>query len=893
MTVTLSGKLCSLLAILVVTTTAGFAQSVSTRHVRDIVSNGDVSPVGRLPQNQVLQLDIVLPLRDPVGLQRFLADIYNPTSPHYLQFVTPGEFTARFGPTVEQYERVLSFARSNGLIAVGGSRDGMDVQVTGTVTAIETAFRVIMYTYPHPTENRLFYSADREPAHDLPFNLWHVSGLDNYSTPKSNLVNKSEYAAAHGLRPEQLVTEATTGSGPSAAFLGSDMRAAYYGGTALTGAGQHLGLFQFLGVDLADLNTYYANVHQTNSVPINLISTDGTSTSCVYPACDDGEQTFDMTQALGMAPGLASLDVYIGTLDTAILSAMTTHNPLPFTISSSWSWGPADPATDDPYFQKMAAQGQTFFVASGDSSTWVSTGFYFPQSDAYVVSVGGTDLSTASAGGAWASETAWSASGGGISPVATPIPAWQQLSGVINSSNYGSTTLRNGPDVSANANWSFYSCIDQQACQSNVWGGTSFAAPMWAGFMALVNQQRATNGQSAVGFINPVIYSQNITSSYATNFHDISSGTSGSYSAVAGFDLVTGWGSPQPALIAALAGISAAKTPQTITFGAAPVLTVGGTGALSATASSGLAVTFTSTTTSICTVSGSTVSGVAAGSCVVAANQAGNATYAAAPQVTQTITVGKGSQTITFGAAPAVTAGGTGTLSATASSGLAVTFVSTTTSICTVSGSTVSGVAAGSCVVAANQAGNATYAAAPQVTQTITVGKGSQTITFGAAPAVTVGGTGTLSATASSGLAVTFASTTTSICTVSGSTVTGVAAGTCTITANQPGNTNYNAAAQVTQNITVTAKKSQTITFGPTPVENSCGTGTLSASASSGLPVAFTSATPSACTVSGNSVTAIANGVCTVAANQAGNATYAAAAQVTQSFVAQRRICKR
>ena len=74
------------------------------------------------------------------------------------------------------------------------------------------------------------------------------------------------------------MTHATTGSGPSASFLGSDMRAAYYGGTALTGAGQNLGLFEFVGTDLADLNTYFKNVGQTNNVPITLLSTDGTST---------------------------------------------------------------------------------------------------------------------------------------------------------------------------------------------------------------------------------------------------------------------------------------------------------------------------------------------------------------------------------------------------------------------------------------------------------------------------------------------------------------------------------------------------------------------------------------------------------------------------------------
>jgi kumamolisin len=337
------------------------------------------------------------------------------------------------------------------------------------------------------------------------------------------------------------------------------MRAAYYGGTALTGAGQNLGLFEYLGTDLADLTTYYKNVGQTNNVPITLLSTDGTSTSCVDSRaggdCDDTEQTLDMTQAIGMAPGLSSLVMYIGSTDTAIISAMTTHSPLPTTIGCSWGWTPADPSTLNPYFQKMAAQGQNFFAASGDSSTWSSRNEAWPADNAYIVSVGGTDLITASAGGAWKSETAWVDSGGGISPDAIPIPSWQQISGVINSSNRGSTTLRNGPDVSANANFTFYVCADQTTCTANDYGGTSFATPMWAGYIALVNQQLAANGDPTIGFINPTIYAQNVTSSYATDFHDITSGTSGSYSAVTGYDLVTGWGSPNGVgLINALSG---------------------------------------------------------------------------------------------------------------------------------------------------------------------------------------------------------------------------------------------------------------------------------------------------------------------------------------------------
>ena len=123
-----------------------------------------------------------------------------------------------------------------------------------------------------------------------------------------------------------------------------------------------------------------------------------------------------MTQALGMAPGLSSLVMYIGSSDTAIISAMTTHNPLPTTIGCSWGWTPADPSTLNPYFEKMAAQGQNFFAASGDSSTWSSRNEAWPADDAYVVSGGWYRSATASAAGPWKSETAWADSGGGISP---------------------------------------------------------------------------------------------------------------------------------------------------------------------------------------------------------------------------------------------------------------------------------------------------------------------------------------------------------------------------------------------------------------------------------------------------------------------------------------------
>ena len=555
-------KTCSLsvaVALAFGATTAVQAAEVMTHHVRDVVSTHAASQVGSLPAHQVMSLDVVLPLRDKAGLDAFVADVANPASPSFRQYLTPAQFTARFGPTQQDYDAVVQYLRRNGLTVTGGNRDGMDVQVKGPVSAVEAAFNVRLLTYQHPTENRVFFSPDREPTTSLGVPLWHVSGLDNYSIPHPLYVKKGDYAKAHGISPDAVVSHATTGSGPSSSFLGSDMRAAYYGGTALTGAGQNLGLFEYYGTDLADLTTYYKNVKQTNNVPVTIFSTDGTSTSCVYTKaggdCDDGEQNLDMTQALGMAPGLSSLVMYIGSTDTAIISAMTTHSPLPTTIGCSWGWTPADPTTLDPYFEKMAAQGQTFFVASGDDSTWKKTGdaAAWPADDAYVISVGGTDLTTSSAAGPWKSETAWVDSGGGISPDKIAIPSWQKLSGVITSTNKGSTTYRNGPDVSANANFTFYTCGDQEACQANEYGGTSFAAPMWAAYIALVNQQLVANGGARVGNFNATIYPQNLTSAYATDFHDITSGKSGSYSAVTGYDLVTGWGSPKAGLITTLA----------------------------------------------------------------------------------------------------------------------------------------------------------------------------------------------------------------------------------------------------------------------------------------------------------------------------------------------------
>jgi hypothetical protein len=328
------------------------------------------------------------------------------------------------------------------------------------------------------------------------------------------------------------------------------------------------------------------------------------------------------------------------------------------------------------------------------------------------------------------------------------------------------------------------------------------------------------------------------------------------------------------------------KGTQTIVFGAAPTVGVSDTGTVAATATSGLPVTFTSKTTGICTVSGSTVNGVAKGLCVIAANQPGDGNYSAAPEATQNISIGGGNQAaLTAVAQPqTIPYNGSSALGTTGGSGTgAVTYAVTGgASFCSISGSKLTGTGVGACTVTATKSADANFNAAV-ATVNVTVVKANQSVAFGTAPSVPLGGTGSVSVQATSGLPVVLTSKTPNVCKISGSFVTGAAAGSCTIAGNQPGGENWNPAPEATLTFGI-GKGSQTIVFGNPPTVVVGGKGTVTATASSGLPVAFTSQTTQACTVSGSEVTGIAAGLCTIAANQVGDDNYNAAPEVTQSF---------
>jgi hypothetical protein len=351
-------------------------------------------------------------------------------------------------------------------------------------------------------------------------------------------------------------------------------------------------------------------------------------------------------------------------------------------------------------------------------------------------------------------------------------------------------------------------------------------------------------------------------------------------------------------------GSTAGTTSQTITFtSTAPTNAQVGVSSynVAATASSNLAVSFSTTTTSTCTVTNAFfsepayVSFIAAGNCTVKATQAGSSAYASA-SATQSFTISKGPQTVTFiSAVPvnaAVGSNATYSVSATASpSRQAATITVNTTSTCSISGSpgsySVSFTGAGTCKLNADKASDANYLAAPQVYQSFQIGKGAPTVSFTSDPGVRVfgGSPYTPSASSTSGLAVTFSSTTTSICAIGSGVVTFSNAGICTIRADQAASSNWNSSF-ATQSFSV-GKAQQSITFNsvaPTVAKVSGSQYVPNVSSSSGLTITVSSGSSSVCTVAAGTVSFVGSGSCILLANQAGNQNIEAAPEASQVF---------
>jgi hypothetical protein len=508
--------------------------------------------LGRLPADKQLRLAIGLPLRQQEALAGLLQRLYDPASPDYHHYLTPEQFTESFGPTREDYQAVIDFAGSNGLEVAGIHASRLLLDARGKVSDVEKAFHVTLHSYQHPAEARQFYAPEGEPSVDAALPILDVAGLSDYALLRPALHGK---AAAPG-------AVAASGSQSNGYYLGSDFRHAYAAGVSLNGAGQMVGLFEADGYSASDIAAY-ERLAGLPSVPLQNVLIDGFSGT---PGTNSAEVALDIEMAVAMAPGLEAVVVFEGPNAVAdwldILDTMSSSNQIR-QFSSSWGYtaGVNPNLSFDSIFQSMAAQGQSFFQASGDGEAWVNP-IWVPAASPYLTSVGGTSLTMSGAGAVYQSETVWNAgelgsgdawgpngngywgSGGGVS-TAYAIPSWQM--GVSMAASGGSTNLRNIPDVALVADdiWVTYS-----NGLSGSFMGTSCAAPLWAGFMALVNQQAGASSGTSVGFINPAIYAIGQGRAYASCFNDITTGSntwSGSpanYRAVAGYDLCTGWGTP-------------------------------------------------------------------------------------------------------------------------------------------------------------------------------------------------------------------------------------------------------------------------------------------------------------------------------------------------------------
>src|SRR5438477_5643395 len=360
---------------------------------------GRLSPKERFAGTNTLNIAIGLPLRNQSDLEDLLRQLYDPNSPNFHKFLTTSEFTERFGPTEKDYESVMQFVQANGLTIANKHPNRLVLDVEGSASNVELALEVTLRVYQHPTEARDFFAPDAEPSVPSNLSVITVEGLSDFSRPEplSRRMDPSKIAPLDG-------------SGPSGYYAGNDFRRAYAPGTPLTGAGQTVGLLEFSAFYPADITSYEDTIGLTTYVPVKtvVIGHPGPGTT------DNAEVALDIEVAIAMAPGLSQVIVYeIKSGPSSILSRMANDN-LAKQLSSSWTWSGGPSATIDNIFQQMAAQGQSFFQASGDSDAYTgmqplddSARTTSPVDSTNITCVGGTTLAMNGSGVSWSSETVW------------------------------------------------------------------------------------------------------------------------------------------------------------------------------------------------------------------------------------------------------------------------------------------------------------------------------------------------------------------------------------------------------------------------------------------------------------------------------------------------------
>jgi kumamolisin len=506
------------------------------------------------PANPNENVDVTIRLRSRAGKKSIVgaAEFTKPIEERTI--LSRKEFERRHGAAPESIARVESFARQHKLLVKEKSPECRTVILTGTVAAMNEAFGVELKEYEHPTGR---YRGRTGPVH-LPAELQKVVegvfGLDNRPQAKPHFRRRQGQG---GVRAAAV----------SLSYTPIQVAALYNFPTGVDGAGECIALIELGGgYNPKDLSNYWSQLNLPETPTVSAVSVgDGSNNPTGDPNSADGEVMLDIEVSGSIAPAAKIVVYFAENTDAGFLNAITTavHDSKnnPSIVSISWggpesSWTQQAMTSMDEAFQSAAAMGVTVCVAAGDdgSTDGVTDGqnhVDFPASSPNVLACGGTEL--IASGNAITSETVWNelannegATGGGISDV-FPLPSWQTGAGVPPSANPSHNVGRGVPDVAGDADPStgYVTRVDGNP---DVIGGTSAVAPLWAGLIALINQ---SIGKPA-GFINPLLY-QN--ASTAADFHDVTSGNNGAYSAGPGWDACTGLGSPIGIQLATTLGV--------------------------------------------------------------------------------------------------------------------------------------------------------------------------------------------------------------------------------------------------------------------------------------------------------------------------------------------------
>lgn len=523
--------------------------------------------VGPAGAQQQLNLSVGLHLRNSSELSSLLSDLHNPRSPRYHHFLTPQEFLNEFAPTPDQVQQVKNYLQSQGFTVTSVSKNGLLIDANATVSQAEAAFQVAINNYV--LGNNSFYANAGPPVipGSLSSLILSIGGLDNSVKmhPLYHLSSPShgkQKPALKGQQPHANPRATPSGYGPTELNGAYDAAPLHQAG--IDGSNQTVAVFELDGYQSSDI-TQYLQQYNLGSPSITNVMVDGFNGSAGAGAI---EVELDIEVVAAMAPK-ANQIVYEGPNTTQGVN--DTYNQIVTDKKAqimTVSWGEcesqsgnAELQTLDNIFSQGAAEGISMYAASGDSGAYdcndTNLAVDSPAGDPNITGVGGTNLQLN--GTSYGSESVWSnpsdtqrspkgAGGGGGLSSFFKQPTWQVGPGVQNQYSNGN---RQVPDVSADADpasgYAVYCTASASGCPSTGWitvGGTSAAAPMWAGSTALINNYLQSQQKSLLGFANPTLYALANSQVQYPPFHDVTSGDNLYYPATAGYDEASGLGSP-------------------------------------------------------------------------------------------------------------------------------------------------------------------------------------------------------------------------------------------------------------------------------------------------------------------------------------------------------------